>query len=358
MKKVKVDLGERSYDIAIGSGIFSGIGEKLKRFHFSPNIAVVSNPTVFTLYGDQLIGSLEDAGYGYFSVIIPDGEEYKDYTWTYHILTEFLKKRLDRNSCVIALGGGVIGDITGFAASLYMRGIHFAQVPTTLLAQVDSSVGGKTGINHYLGKNMIGTFYQPRLVWVDVKTLSTLKKRDFLSGIAEVIKYGIIYDAGLFEYMEKKREQIMALDTAAMSHIIERSCSIKAEIVTQDERESGLRAILNFGHNIGHAIETETCYQQFTHGEAVGLGMCLETRMAELLGMLKTDRAERIIRLVSSYGLPATLPRGMKADKLLAHMKLDKKTVAGQMTFILPKKIGEVAIRKGVSSADIEKVLR
>jgi 3-dehydroquinate synthase len=357
MKKVTVDLGERSYDISIGSGNLSGLGERLKHFHFSPNIAVVSNPTVFTLYGDQVTSSLEEAGFGYFSVIIPDGEEYKDYTWTYHILTEFLKMGLDRNSCVVALGGGVIGDITGFAASTYMRGIHFVQVPTTLLAQVDSSVGGKTGVNHNMGKNMIGTFYQPRLVWIDVKTLCTLQRRDFISGIAEVIKYGIIYDAELFEYMEKKRDDILALDPAALAHIIKQSCAIKAEVVMQDERESGIRAILNFGHTIGHAVETETHYQQYTHGEAVALGMCLEARLSETLGLIKPDVTKRIIQLVEAYKLPTCLPDKVNPERLLGHMARDKKTYAGEMTFILPRKIGEVSIKKGVKSTDAEKVL-
>jgi 3-dehydroquinate synthase len=357
MKKVTVELGDRSYDIFIASGNLAGIGEKLRTFNFSQNVAVVSNPTVFSLYGDQVVNSLEAAGFGYFTVIIPDGEEYKDYNWTYHILTEFLKHGLDRQSCVIALGGGVIGDITGFAASTYMRGINFVQVPTTLLAQVDSSVGGKTGVNHSLGKNMIGTFYQPRMVWVDVKTLTTLQRRDFVSGVAEVIKYGIIRDAGLFDIMEKKRREILDFDAATLTHIIRRSCEIKAEIVSHDERETGLRAILNFGHTIGHALETETRYQQFTHGEAVGLGMCIESDIAGTLGMLRPAETRRIAELVAAYGLPTALPEGVDASKLLAHMKLDKKTVAGELTFILPKQIGDVIIKKGVEAKDVIRAL-
>jgi 3-dehydroquinate synthase len=357
MKKVTVDLGDRSYDIVIGSGILSGIGERLKPFRFSPNIAVVSNPTVYALYGSQVMISLKDAGFSCFAVIIPDGEEYKDYNWTYHILTELMKQGLDRNSCVIALGGGVIGDITGFAASTYMRGLHFVQIPTTLLAQVDSSVGGKTGVNHSLGKNMVGTFYQPRLVWIDVNTLSTLRKRDFISGMAEVIKYGIIYDAELFEYLEKKMTDILDLDGGALAHVIRRSCAIKAEIVSHDERETGQRAILNFGHTIGHSIETETRYQQFSHGEAVGLGICLESRLSEALGILKPAETRRISELFAAYGLPVSLPPGMDATRLLSHMKLDKKTVAGEMTFILPKRIGDVLIKKGVKAEDVKKAL-
>jgi 3-dehydroquinate synthase len=357
MRKVTVELGDRSYDIVIGSGILSGIGDSLRQFRFSPNVAIVSNPTVYALYGPQVMLSLKDAGFSCFAVIIPDGEEYKDYNWTYHILTELMKQGLDRNSCVVALGGGVIGDITGFAASTYMRGIHFVQIPTTLLAQVDSSVGGKTGVNHSLGKNMIGTFYQPRLVWLDVNTLSTLRERDFIGGMADVIKYGIIHDAEFFEYLVKKREDILDLDGRTLVHITRRSCEIKAEIVSHDERETGQRAILNFGHNIGHSVETETRYQQFTHGEAVGLGICLESRLSEALGILNPAETRRITELIAAYGLPVSLPQGMDSTRLLAHMKLDKKTVAGEMTFILPKRIGAVLIKKGVKADDVKKAL-
>jgi 3-dehydroquinate synthase len=357
MKTVRVELGDRSYDIVIGSGNLCGLGERLKAFKLSPKTAVVSNPTVFALYGAQVVNSLTDAGFEISTIIIPDGEEYKDYNWTYHILTEFLKHGLDRRSCVVALGGGVIGDISGFAASTYMRGINFVQVPTTLLAQVDSSVGGKTGVNHSLGKNMIGTFYQPRLVWVDVKTLSSLRRRDFASGIAETIKYGIIRDPDLFDYMEKKRDAINSLDATALSHIIRRSCSIKADIVSKDERESGLRAILNFGHTIGHAVETETRYEQFTHGEAVGLGMCLEAALSESMGMLDPGVTRRIAELIAAYGLPTVLPEGIDVHRLLPHMKLDKKNVAGELTFILPAAVGEVLLRRGVSEEEVVKAL-
>lgn len=356
MEKVTVDLGERSYEIVIGEGILAGLGERLKSFGFT-KIAVVSNPTVFPLYGDQVMHSLKDAGFDAFSVLIPDGEEYKDYATSSTILAEFLKRGLDRNSCVVALGGGVIGDISGFTASIYMRGIHFVQVPTTLLAQVDSSVGGKTGVNHPLGKNMIGTFYQPRLVWIDVATLRTLLQRDLISGIGEVIKYGIIWDPVLFDFMEKEKDDIIGLDVGAISYIIKRSCEIKAEVVSSDERETGLRAILNFGHTIGHAVETETQYTRYRHGEAVGLGMCAEVGLAELLGLLPPEQSHRIKALVSAYGLPCSLPDNLSTANLIAHMKRDKKVVAGEMTFILPERVGKVIIRKGIAVADIEKVL-
>jgi 3-dehydroquinate synthase len=357
MQTVRVELGDRSYDIEIGSGILSGIGERIKQFGFSPRIAVVSNPTVFNLYGDVVMASLKSAGFDCFNILIPDGEEYKNYNQAYHILTELLKNRLDRNSCLIALGGGVIGDITGFAASIYMRGIHFIQVPTTLLSQVDSSVGGKTGVNHELGKNMIGTFYQPGLVWIDIAALKTLPKRELLCGIAEIIKYGVIWDGELFEFLEKNRKAILTLDPLPLTHIIRRSCEIKAEVVSKDERESGLRAILNYGHTIGHAIETETGYKKYLHGEAIAIGMHLEARLSAVMNLLDERQAARIKALIEAYGLPSGLPEGLGEDKLIAHMKLDKKVVAGEMKFILPQEIGKVGIQKGINAADIERAV-
>ncbi|MFZ5997400.1 MAG: 3-dehydroquinate synthase [Nitrospirota bacterium] len=357
MEKVHVELGERSYEIVIGRGILSGIGERLAAFGFTRTIAVISNPTVFGLYGGQVRDALSTAGFDSFAVLIPDGEGYKDYFWAYHILTELLEKRLDRNSCLVALGGGVIGDITGFAASLYMRGIHFVQVPTTLLAQVDSSVGGKTGVNHLLGKNMIGTFHQPRLVWIDSATLATLPRRELLCGIAEVIKYGVIWDKEFFDFMERQREAVFALQDDALKTIIKRSCEIKAEVVSGDERESGLRAILNYGHTIGHAIETETGYSKYLHGEAIAIGMHLAARLAVLRGLMSNGEAARIKHLIEAYGLPSTVPEGMSPERLIAHMRIDKKAVAGEMKFILPEGIGTVRIEKGVSAEDIRRVL-
>jgi len=247
--------------------------------------------------------------------------------------------------------------MTGFVASTYMRGIHFIQAPTTLLAQVDSSVGGKTGVNHYLGKNMIGTFYQPRLVLIDTATLGSLPRREMIGGMAEVIKYGVISDEGFFDYLGKKTDEIMGLDPDALALIIRRSCEIKSAIVSKDERESGLRAVLNFGHTIGHAVETETRYARFIHGEAVGLGMCLESRLSEALGLLAPEMAAAIEKLIAGYGLPCSLPKELDAGNLLAHMKRDKKVIAGEMTFILPVRIGDVTIRKGIRVADIEGVL-
>ncbi len=358
MEKVTVGLGERSYDIEIGSGTLPGIGERAARFGFSPTIGIVSNPTVFGLYGEVVMRSLNDAGFKCFSTLVPDGEEYKDYFWSYHILTDLLRNRLDRNSCVIALGGGVIGDLTGFAGSLYMRGIHLIHIPTTLLAQVDSAVGGKTGVNHAAGKNVVGTFHQPRLVWTDISTLRSLPGNQLLCGIAEIIKYGVIWDAGLFGVLEEKREAILNLDMDIISYLIKRSCQIKAEVVSKDERESGLRAILNFGHTIGHAVETETGYSKYLHGEAVAMGMCLAARLSEALGLITTACVERITSVVNAYGLPAALPKDMNGDKLISLISMDKKATAGEMKFILPKEIGDVVIHKGVDLKILQRILR
>ncbi len=358
MEKTRVNLGERSYDICIGSYILKDIGNKLKKFGFSPKSAIISNPTVYKLYGKKTINSIKAAGFDVIPIIIPDGERYKDINTVQKIYEKLLKHRLDRKSAIIALGGGVIGDITGFAASTYMRGIHYIQIPTTLLAQVDSSVGGKTGVNHRLGKNMIGTFYQPRLVWIDIDTLNTLPRRELLAGLAEVIKYGVIWDNRFFEFLEKNIEKIFDLDKKTLSFLIKRSCEIKADVVSKDERESGLRAILNYGHTIGHAVETVTRYKKFLHGEAVAIGMHLEARLSELQRLLRRNDVSRIKSLIEDYGLPSEIPAGLKTDALMSSMQLDKKAEAGELKFILPEKIVKVKIQKGINKGYIEKALK
>jgi 3-dehydroquinate synthase len=358
MEKVRVDLGERSYDIAIGSNMLRSIGTSLDPFDFSPKVAIVSNTTVHPLYGDVVSNSLKKAGFDVVTVTIPDGEEYKDLLRVEHIYNELLKAKLDRSSSLIALGGGVIGDMTGFAASTYMRGISYIQVPTTLLAQVDSSVGGKTGVNHKLGKNMIGAFWQPRLVWIDVKTLNTLQKREFLAGVAEVIKYGVIWDEELFDFLEKNRTRILNLDRDVLMYVIKRSCEIKAEVVSKDEREAGLRSILNFGHTIGHAIETVTGYRKYLHGEAVSIGMYLEAKLASMLDLINDKEVVRIKALIDSYSLPSEKPQDIDVGHILSSMELDKKVVAGQLKFILPEKIGKVRIQTGVSWKIIKDLLQ
>ena len=325
MEKVRVELGDRSYDICIGSNILGKIGSKLKSLSVSPKTAIVSNPAVYRLYGKKVLNSIKSSGFDVIPVIIPDGEKYKDISIVQKIYGELLMHRLDRKSALIALGGGVIGDITGFVASTYMRGIDYIQIPTTLLAQVDSSVGGKTGVNHKLGKNMIGTFYQPKLVWIDIDTLKTLPKRELRAGLAEVIKYGVIWDSKLFKFLEENKEKILSLNKKALGYLIKRSCEIKAAVVSKDERESGLRAILNYGHTIGHAIETVTGYKKYLHGEALAIGMFIEAEIAESLKLLKEKTVQRIKSLIESYGLPTKIPVRINRNTLLASMQLDKK---------------------------------
>jgi len=358
MEEIRVNLGERSYGIVIGSGMLDEIGEKLKTFPLSPKIALVSNPTVFGLYGERILNSMRNARFDCLTVLIDDGEEHKNLISLQHIYNELLKHRLDRSSALIALGGGVIGDITGFAASTYMRGIAYMQVPTTLLAQVDSSVGGKTGVNHDLGKNMIGTFWQPGLVWIDVETLKTLPGKEMLAGLAEVIKYGVIYDGELFDFLDAQKNNILNLQEKALIHIIQRSCEIKADVVSKDEREAGLRAILNYGHTIGHAVETVTRYTHYLHGEAVAIGMHLEAMLAHRLGFISQDTVGRIKKLIQAYGLPSELPSGVDRGELLSAMQLDKKATAGNLTFVLPEKIGSVKIEKKIDEQVLRDVLK
>lgn len=357
MEKVRVKLKERSYDIYIGKDILRNIGNTIKPLGLSPRIAIVSNPTVYPLYGKVIADSLKKGGFEVLIVTIPDGEEYKNLLWLEHIYNILLKAKLDRKSALIAIGGGVVGDITGFAASTYMRGITYIQVPTTLLAQVDSSVGGKTGVNHRLGKNMIGTFWQPRLVWIDIATLKTLPEREFIAGLAEVIKYGVISDRDLFDLLEEGLKKILKHERIMM-HVIKRSCEIKAGIVSKDERESGLRSILNYGHTIGHALETSTDYKRYLHGEAVAIGMCLEAELAGRLNFISNDKIHRIKSLIESYGLPSKIPEDIDKQHILSSMELDKKAIAGELKFILPEDIGKVKIYKGISDKIIKELLK
>ncbi len=357
MQKIRVDLADRSYNIAIGGGMLAEIGKALEKFEFSGRLALVSNPTVYGLYGKTVSQSMVDSGFELTEIIIPDGEEYKSLAWVEKIYEELLKARLDRRSALLALGGGVIGDITGFAASTYMRGIDFVQVPTTLLAQVDSSVGGKTGVNHPMGKNMIGSFWQPRLVWADTGTLKSLADRQYLAGIAEVIKYGVIWDEEFFFFLEENRDKLLGLEDVSVAHIVRRSCEIKAEVVSRDERESGMRAILNYGHTIGHAIETAGGYGKYLHGEAVAIGMCLEARLAQAKGLIGAEQSGRIESLVRSYGLPFELPADIDPAVLFPAMELDKKTVGGELRFVLPEGIGRARIQGGIAREDVERVM-
>ena len=358
MHVVKVELGARSYDILIGAKL-DKLGEEMSRLRVGTKVAVVTNPTVNKLYGKTVLTSLAAAGFTSMPVEIPDGEQHKTLDWANAIFTALLINTFDRRSPLVALGGGVIGDLTGFAASSYMRGVPFVQVPTTLLAMVDSSVGGKTGVNHPLGKNMIGAFYQPRLVLMDLDALKTLPKEELLSGMAEVIKYGVIWDHELFEFLEKNRDKILNLEEGPLGHIIRRSCEIKADVVSKDEREGGLRAILNYGHTVGHAVETLSDYAS-RHGEAVAIGMVYAAKLAHRTGLCDARIPERIEKLINAYGLPTSLsvmkPRPT-VTQFMDMIQVDKKAEAGKVRFVLPKKIGEVVITREWDEQQIQELL-
>jgi 3-dehydroquinate synthase len=352
---VDVELREKGYKIIIGRGILKRLGVRVKEFRPS-RIAIISTKKIFPIYSDTLISSLKEYGMTPHIILIPDGEEYKNLLWVYYLHGRLLQERFDRGSMLIAFGGGVVGDITGFVASTYMRGIRYIQVPTTLLAQVDSSVGGKTGVNHPLGKNMIGTFYQPSLVFIDVDTLKSLPEREFIASIAEIIKYGVIADRGLFDYLRDNREDILRLGDSLMT-IIKRSCEIKADVVSRDERETGLRAILNFGHTVGHAIETVTGYRRFLHGEAIAMGMCVAAKIAAEMGMLNSKEVSSIRNLIQIHGLPVSIPDDIDVIGLFEAMKIDKKVRAGRLRFVLPESIGRVKIVEDIDRGIIKKAL-
>ena len=353
---VRVALGERSYDILIGSRLIEKIGIRIKEFRPS-KVAIISNKTIFPLFKDSILRSLKEHNVSPEILLLPDGEEYKDQLWVHFLHGELLKAKFDRSSLLIALGGGVVGDITGFVASTYMRGIKFIQVPTTLLSQVDSSVGGKTGVNHPLGKNMIGTFYQPSLVMIDINTLKTLPNKEFLSGMAEVIKYGIIADREFFDYLTTHKDDILSFGDSIIS-IIKRSCEIKADVVSKDEQESGLRAILNFGHTIGHAIETVTGYKKYLHGEAIAIGMCAAAELAVKSDIFTEQETSEIKELIQSYNLPSVIPENLNAADMINAMEIDKKVKAGKIKFILSESIGHVRIEDDVDRELIKEVLK
>ena len=335
---LQVDLGARSYPIAIGQSLLSHTG-LIGQYVAGKRVAIVTNTTVGPLYLKQLTQTLEAAGKKVTTIVLPDGEEEKNWANLMRIFDVLLTEKCDRKTTLIALGGGVIGDMTGFAASTYMRGVPFIQVPTTLLAQVDSSVGGKTGINHPLGKNMIGAFYQPQAVIADIATLATLPAEELSAGLAEVIKHGAIIDAPFFDWIEANIAKLVAKDVQALAYAIQRSCEIKADVVRQDEKETGLRAILNFGHTFGHAIEAGLGYGKWLHGEAVGCGMVMAADLSHRMGFLPESEKSRITSLVKAAGLPTVAP-DLGNDRWLELMEVDKKNEGGQIKFILLKPLG------------------
>lgn len=335
-----VDLGDRTYPIYIGQKLL-GDPELLQRHIRGNQVLVVTNETVAPLYLERLHAGLQ--GFRVADVILPDGEEYKNLDVLNQVFDRLLEQRFDRGCTLIALGGGVVGDMTGFAAACYQRGVDFIQVPTTLLSQVDSSVGGKTGVNHPLGKNMIGAFYQPRAVIIDIDTLNTLPDRELSAGLAEVIKYGLINDAAFFTWLENNMEALLARDPQALAYAIRVSCADKAAVVAADEKESGQRALLNLGHTFGHAIETGMGYGVWLHGEAVAAGMCLAAKMSLLLGWMSTETLERIRTLVKRANLPIEPPE-MPVERFLELMSVDKKVLAGKLRLVLMRDIGKAEV--------------
>ncbi|MES2821826.1 MAG: 3-dehydroquinate synthase [Pseudomonadota bacterium] len=341
MQTLQVELGERGYPIHIGEGLLS------RAELFTPHIAgrqvaIVTNQTVAPLYLERLMQTL--VAFELTPIILPDGEAFKHWETLQTIFDGLLAARHDRSTTVIALGGGVIGDMAGFAAACYQRGVDFIQVPTTLLSQVDSSVGGKTGINHPLGKNMVGAFYQPKAVLIDTSTLSTLPARELSAGLAEVIKYGLICDEPFMSWLEAQMPALLALEPQALTEAIRRSCLAKAVVVGADERESGVRATLNLGHTFGHAIETHMGYGVWLHGEAVAAGTVMALEMSRRLGWLSAAERDRGIRLLQAAGLPVVPPPSMMPDDFLEHMAVDKKVIAGRLRLVLLQRLGQAVV--------------
>jgi 3-dehydroquinate synthase len=341
MQTLTVNLGDRSYPIHVGHVILSQAGKLLLEAGLRGKIAVVTNPIVAQLYLDQLYDALKQADFEVLPILIPEGEEHKNVKSLSLIHDHLIRERFERRSCIMALGGGVIGDLAGFAAATFLRGVPYVQVPTTLLAQVDSSVGGKTGINHEDGKNLIGAFYQPRLVLTDVAVLQSLARRELIAGLAEVIKYGIISDPSLFKLLEEKLEKLIGLDPTLSTQVIASSCAIKARVVEQDEREEDQRAVLNFGHTVGHALESVTGYTRFLHGEAVGIGMAQAAIISVRQGFCDHKSCERIHRLIRRAGLPLDIPADVPLAQLVRALEVDKKTAGGKIKFVICEGIGK-----------------
>jgi 3-dehydroquinate synthase len=358
MRTVRVKLGARSHQICISPGLLDRLGE-LARESLGPSArkaVMVTNPAVSSIVGARVGHALTRSGFKVHRFLIGDGERFKNLRTAQSLFTYLIDRGIERSDAIFALGGGVVGDLAGFAAATYLRGIRIVHVPTTLLAQIDSSIGGKTGVNHPLGKNLIGAFHQPSLVVIDPDTLVTLPARQLRAGLYEVIKYGVIADAALFERVAERMERIKALDSAELAFIISRCCSIKARVVERDEREGGLRKILNFGHTVGHALEAVTHYRRFLHGEAVGHGMRAASRIAERIGLLESGARERLDEAIRRVGkLPGA--NSIALDDIISAMHRDKKVEAGRANFVLPVRIGKVVIRSDVPPQIIRRAL-
>ena len=353
MESLSVALGSRSYPIHIGAGLI-GRADLYGEYLSGRSAAIVTNEVVAPLYLPALRQALQ--GTRITEILVPDGEQAKSWQVLNRVFDALLKARCGRDTLIVALGGGVIGDLAGFAAAVYQRGVSFVQVPTTLLAQVDSSVGGKTAINHALGKNMIGAFHQPRAVIADLATLDTLPQRELRAGIAEVIKHGVALDAAFFQWLEQNLDKLLARDRGALAHAVRRSCELKAAIVAADEREAGSRALLNLGHTFGHAIEAGSGYGTWLHGEAVAAGMVMAAELSSRLGLLDQNSCLRIRKLVERAGLPVKAPP-LRPEEMLALMSVDKKAARGERRFVVLQSIGQARLRSGVDEQIVREVI-
>lgn len=353
-RELNVDLGDRSYPIVIGEGLLQQ-PNLLTPFIFGQQVLVVTNETIAPLYLESVMAGL--SSYQVESVVLPDGEKYKNLETLNTIFDTLLTKKHNRTTTLIALGGGVIGDMTGFAAACYQRGVNFIQLPTTLLAQVDSSVGGKTAVNHPMGKNMIGAFYQPQCVIADTSTLKTLDDRQLRAGLAEVIKYGLIADAPFFDWLEANIQCLLDRDPEVLAYAIERSCENKAKVVSQDEREGGVRAILNLGHTFGHAIETYQSYKDWLHGEAVSAGMVMAAKLSQSMGWIAENEVSRTKELLLKCSLPVSAPEEMTTEEFLSLMSVDKKVLDGSLRLVLLKSIGHAVVTSNFDPGLLKEVL-
>lgn len=358
MRTVHVALGNRSYDIQIGRNLLPRLGRECRKLALGKRCAIIADSNTAPLFADTALKSLKAAGFEPVLITMPAGEQSKNLKVMDYCYNQLAAHRLERKSFIVALGGGVVGDLAGFLAATYLRGMAFVQVPTTLLAQVDSSVGGKTGVNLKAGKNLVGAFHQPKLVLCDQDTLKPLPDREFKAGLAEVIKYGIIYDAKFFARLEKDLPKLLQRDSAALTHAVARSCEVKAEVVSQDETETGLRAILNFGHTIGHGLEAISSYGKYLHGEAISIGQVAAAHLSAHLSGLSVPEVERIATIFARAGLPISVKLTKAQRKaLFGAMRLDKKVSGGEIKFVLAKKIGEIVWGQQVPDAVINEVL-